>query len=49
MTKTLFEQRKEQITKEHEQLLSLKNEKLFSTNGIYNRYKNPVVTRNHVL
>jgi len=48
MSKDLFNERKAIIVKEHEALLSQKNEKLFSTNGIYNRYKNPVVTREHV-
>lgn len=45
---TLFESRKARIVKEHEELLSMKNDELFSTNGVYSRYKNPVVTRNHV-
>jgi len=44
----VFTERLQTITQEHEQLLSLKNEKLFSDNGIYNRYKNPIVTRNHI-
>jgi 4-O-beta-D-mannosyl-D-glucose phosphorylase len=48
MSSNLFNERKEQIEKEHEALLSKKNEKLFSTNGVYNRYANPVVTRDHV-
>lgn len=48
MLNTKFEERKARITKEHEQLLQRKNEKVFSTNGIYNRYKYPIVTRNHV-
>ena len=38
----------ERIRKEHEALLSRKNEKLFSLNGIYNRYRYPVLTRDHV-
>jgi 4-O-beta-D-mannosyl-D-glucose phosphorylase len=48
MSNNLFTERKDKIVKEHEALLSQKNEKLFSTNGFYSRYKNPVVTRNHV-
>jgi 4-O-beta-D-mannosyl-D-glucose phosphorylase len=44
----LFEERKKRITKEHEALLSRKNEELFSTNGIYSRYKYPILTRDHV-
>lgn len=38
----------ERIRTEHEALLSRKNEKLFSLNGIYNRYRYPVLTRDHV-
>lgn len=38
----------ERIRKEHEALLSRKNEQLFSVNGIYNRYRYPVLTRDHV-
>ncbi len=44
----LFEERLERIRNEHEQLLSSPNEMLFSTNGIFNRYKNPILTREHV-
>lgn len=45
---TLFETRKNKIVKDHEALITLKNEELFSTNGIYSRYKNPILTRDHV-
>lgn len=45
---SLFQERKTVIEKAHEALLTKKNEMLFSTNGIYNRYKNPILTRNHV-
>ncbi|MCW3785865.1 glycoside hydrolase family 130 protein [Plebeiibacterium sediminum] len=48
MSNKLFEERKLRIEKEHEALLSKTNEELFSTNGVFNRYKNPVVTRDHV-
>jgi len=48
MLSSLFEDRKIRIEKEHESLLSKPNEELFSTNGVFNRYKNPVVTRDHV-
>lgn len=44
----LFHQRKERIEREHEALLTRKNEALFSTNGIFQRYKYPVLTRDHV-
>ena len=43
-----FQERMERIRTEHEALLSRKNEKLFSLNGIYNRYRYPVLTRDHV-
>ena len=45
---SLFNERKTVIEAQHEALLSEKNEMLFSTNGIYNRYKKPVLTREHV-
>lgn len=45
---SVFTERKEQIVREFEELITRKNEKLFSTNGIYNKYKYPVVTREHV-
>lgn len=48
MSTQLFITRKDIIVKEHEALLARPNEKLFSTNGVYNRYKYPVVTRDHV-
>ncbi len=47
MDKNLFWQRMDTIRKGHEALLTRKNEALFSVNGIYNRYKYPVVTRDH--
>ena len=45
---SLFTERKEKIQKDFEELITRKNEQLFSTNGIYNKYKYPVVTREHV-
>ncbi len=45
---SLFDERKAVIEAQHEALLSEKNEMLFSINGIYNRYKKPVLTREHV-
>lgn len=45
---SLFTERKEKIEKDFEELIARPNEKLFSTNGIYNKYKYPVVTREHV-
>lgn len=44
---TLFEQRKKQIEERYETLISAKNEPLFSENGIYERYANPVLTHAH--
>ena len=47
MKQDLFQQRMNTIRKEHEALLTRKNEAIFSTNGIFNRYKYPVLTREH--
>lgn len=47
MKNNLFQERKQVIAKEYEAMLSKKNEKLFSVNGIFNRYKNPILTRDH--
>lgn len=44
----IFKSRKEKISADHEALLNKINEKLFSVNGIYERWANPVVTRNHI-
>jgi len=44
---TLFETRKAAIEKAHEELLSKKNCELFSKNGVYSRYENPILTREH--
>ncbi|GIO37893.1 4-O-beta-D-mannosyl-D-glucose phosphorylase [Paenibacillus antibioticophila] len=44
---TLFEQRKKQIEDCYEALISRKNEALFSENGIFERYANPVLTHAH--
>lgn len=45
---SLFTERKQRILKDFEELITRPNEQLFSTNGIYNKYKYPVVTREHV-
>lgn len=47
MSTQLFDKRKETISREHETLLSRKNKEIFSTNGIFCRYTNPVLTRDH--
>jgi len=43
----LFEERLNRIRRDHEELLERKNEKIFSTNGIFHRYRYPVLTRDH--
>jgi 4-O-beta-D-mannosyl-D-glucose phosphorylase len=43
-----FTSRHQSIKADHEQLLQKHNEALFSTNGIYSRYKNPILTRDHI-
>lgn len=47
MNVTLFEERKQSIRKDHEALLGRENEEVFSTNGIFNRYTYPILTRDH--
>jgi 4-O-beta-D-mannosyl-D-glucose phosphorylase len=44
---TLFEERQKAIRLEHESLLARKNKQLYSTNGIFHRYKFPILTRDH--
>lgn len=48
MQKNHFSNRHQHIKTAHEQLLQKPNEALFSTNGIYSRYKNPILTRDHI-
>lgn len=43
-----FEERLLELREQHSKLLAKPNEKLFSTNGIYHKYKNEIVTRDHV-
>ena len=43
----LFDQRLKEITQEHETLLKRKNEPIIPGNGIYTRYKYPVLTAMH--
>lgn len=43
----LHEERLQRIKKEYEALLVYPNEKLFSKNGIYERYKYPILTNEH--
>lgn len=48
MSNSLFDERKANVEADFEALISRPNEQLFSTNGVYNKYKYPVVTRAHV-
>ncbi|WP_088655567.1 glycoside hydrolase family 130 protein [Geofilum rhodophaeum] len=48
MQNQAFEQRLKQIRTAHESLLQRPNQVLFSSNGIYQRCVNPVVTRDHI-
>ena len=48
MTKSLFEKRLENAKKQHKELITRPNKECYSTNGIYNRYQYPIVTRDHV-
>ena len=48
MEQDLFRSRYSRIKAEHEALLLRPNEGLYSTNGIYSRYRHPVLTRNHI-
>jgi len=44
---SLFDERLKIIKEQHEKHVTKSNEKLFSSNGIYNKYKKPVLTREH--
>lgn len=48
MTNSLFDNRLKEIKKQHNALIEKSNTKLFSANGVYNRYENPIVTREHL-
>jgi 4-O-beta-D-mannosyl-D-glucose phosphorylase len=48
MKEEKFQNRYDRIQNEHEELISKKNEMLFSQNGIYSRFNNPILTRDHV-
>ncbi len=43
-----FLKRSQQISNQYNKLVTTPNLKEFSTNGIYNRYKNPILTRDHI-
>jgi 4-O-beta-D-mannosyl-D-glucose phosphorylase len=48
MKENMFHSRLKKVKKRYTKRLSQKNKALFSENGIYKRYKNPVLTRNHI-
>lgn len=43
-----YTERVQKIKKDFNSLITKKNNSLFSTNGIYNRHENPIVTRDHI-
>ncbi|MEP6746400.1 MAG: glycosidase [Bacteroidota bacterium] len=45
--KSKFEERLALLQSVHEELVTRHNEKLYPGNGIYDRYKNPILTANH--
>lgn len=47
MTRDEFDKKVRQLFKEHEEYVSRKNEKLDDYNGIFDRYRNPVLTGKH--
>jgi len=47
MKKKEFDQRLAELIRKHEKLVNRKNKKLKNSNGIYDRYKYPVVTAGH--
>lgn len=47
MTKSDFKKRLKELVVEHENLVNKKNKKIEPGNGIFHRYKNPVVTAAH--
>lgn len=48
MDNSIFKNRLTKIKQDHQKLIQQENEEIFSENGIYNRHKNPVLTRNHI-
>ncbi|MCU4164011.1 glycoside hydrolase family 130 protein [Carboxylicivirga caseinilyticus] len=48
MREDVFESRLKKVKKKHRKVINKHNKALFSENGIYTRYKYPVITRNHV-
>lgn len=48
MSREYFENRIKEITKNHRTVTSRKNEKIFSKNGVFDRYRYPVITRDNI-
>lgn len=48
MKAEVFEWRLGKVKRKYQKVIDRKNKQLFSENGIYNRYKHPVLTRHHV-
>jgi len=48
MLETDFNSRYKQIREKLTELIEVRNRSIFSMNGIYNRYKNPILTRDHI-
>ncbi|MDN3642257.1 glycosidase [Lutimonas halocynthiae] len=48
MDQTIFKERRARIFKAHQEFLSKSNTAVFSTNGIYERYEQPILTRDHI-
>ncbi len=48
MDQSIFKERYSQIYKEYDELLGKPNKAVFSTNGVYKRYDNPILTREHI-
>lgn len=46
--KTRFEERLNQLRTKHNELITRENTALYSENGIYSRYRHPVLTRGHI-
>ena len=47
MDKAVFNQKIKQMFKQHKKLVEFPNVKLDSTNGIYHRYKYPILEADH--
>lgn len=47
ISKVVFRERISALTREHQKLTAMKNEPVKANNGVFIRYKNPVVTADH--